>query len=472
VRTTLVLCLLVMLATQTIAEPSPSTAPAAIAPEREIGMGGKTWVSLGHSEDGRDLYVFMMSRRVNAWALMVYYWPEALAGILGIAGFRWLARSLRRARALGEFHCFKCDYLLKGIAGPRCPECGLELKPGNRVRGEGKKRVLLPLILLLAVAGWYATGRNAFTRTGCVGDWMVWRWEGLAYWGEDRGWVERHTQWQEEVMLVDLEGKRPMRRVCWVESLAEVERPSSETLNGCLSADRRFLFRVAGIDGWEQVDLRTGRVVQRARGLWLYSVRAPETGPANILYGTDGASVGAWDIQSGRKLGELSFQADPDTFVPHVFSDGRAVIGSNQRPFVIWQATIGISSELPVRGPWIYRSGMVYSIVGGGVHDTKPWHLEIWDINKRSKVDDVELGVADRGWILDQSEDLVLLRGTSFDDVILFNKRTHKREGLIAGAGQDGARFSPDGKWIVRYAGTPRGNEIWVYRVDQVRKAR
>ncbi len=44
--------------------------------------------------------------------------PGFVAGVLIWA---WLRR---RAASDGFLHCLKCGYILKGLAEPRCPECG------------------------------------------------------------------------------------------------------------------------------------------------------------------------------------------------------------------------------------------------------------------------------------------------------------------------------------------------------------
>ncbi len=45
-----------------------------------------------------------------------------VGAILAMAVFRVLC--LRGAPADGMLHCLRCDYILKGLSEPRCPECG------------------------------------------------------------------------------------------------------------------------------------------------------------------------------------------------------------------------------------------------------------------------------------------------------------------------------------------------------------
>jgi len=47
----------------------------------------------------------------------------ALPGsVLGIAAYAMLTYQARKSDS--ETHCRKCQYILKGITEPRCPECG------------------------------------------------------------------------------------------------------------------------------------------------------------------------------------------------------------------------------------------------------------------------------------------------------------------------------------------------------------
>jgi hypothetical protein len=49
-------------------------------------------------------------------------WTGLLVGFAGALGvYAWLSRARRPD---GHTHCGECGYILKGLAEPRCPECG------------------------------------------------------------------------------------------------------------------------------------------------------------------------------------------------------------------------------------------------------------------------------------------------------------------------------------------------------------
>lgn len=47
-----------------------------------------------------------------------------LALIPGVVSLAVFARLTPRRRSDGMIHCLRCDYVLKGLSEPRCPECG------------------------------------------------------------------------------------------------------------------------------------------------------------------------------------------------------------------------------------------------------------------------------------------------------------------------------------------------------------
>ncbi|GMU81947.1 MAG: hypothetical protein AMXMBFR47_18180 [Planctomycetota bacterium] len=48
----------------------------------------------------------------------------ALALIPAVASLLVFSRLMPRGHDDGMLHCPKCDYVLKGLSEPRCPECG------------------------------------------------------------------------------------------------------------------------------------------------------------------------------------------------------------------------------------------------------------------------------------------------------------------------------------------------------------
>jgi len=50
---------------------------------------------------------------------------RACATMFSIAAcIGWVLLTLTEAFSIGELHCRKCRYILKGLSEPRCPECG------------------------------------------------------------------------------------------------------------------------------------------------------------------------------------------------------------------------------------------------------------------------------------------------------------------------------------------------------------
>jgi hypothetical protein len=47
-----------------------------------------------------------------------------ISTVAGIAIYAYLRRHYGPATPDGETHCRHCDYILRGISEPRCPECG------------------------------------------------------------------------------------------------------------------------------------------------------------------------------------------------------------------------------------------------------------------------------------------------------------------------------------------------------------
>jgi len=57
-----------------------------------------------------------------AWLVLLLMW--FIPSVSVALAYHWLAMSFGGIRFDSETRCRKCDYILKGITEPRCPECG------------------------------------------------------------------------------------------------------------------------------------------------------------------------------------------------------------------------------------------------------------------------------------------------------------------------------------------------------------
>ena len=64
--------------------------------------------------------VFPNRAAVLASALLMLFVPSTIA----VVTYHQLVMRVGRGLADGETHCRKCNYILRGISEPRCPECG------------------------------------------------------------------------------------------------------------------------------------------------------------------------------------------------------------------------------------------------------------------------------------------------------------------------------------------------------------
>jgi hypothetical protein len=106
------------------------------------------------SSDGTVLRVVTDRRAVNVWALGIYYWPEILGCLSGIAAVVCIRKVLsvrRNPQIVGAPHCRNCNYCLAGLVSDRCPECGA-LKKRFRSGKTAIRRALPFVVALLGVA--------------------------------------------------------------------------------------------------------------------------------------------------------------------------------------------------------------------------------------------------------------------------------------------------------------------------------
>lgn len=144
--------------------------------------------SIAFAPDREVLYVHYTVRVIDAWSLLVHYWPELLGGVVAVATLLLLIvawRIRRRTQTKGAPHCRRCNYdLSPQIArdtdnrfavpdGSRCPECGVILTKRRPIRGRLTVRRVAPLLVTwLTLAGAYGAMHLAgLPRDGRASTW-------------------------------------------------------------------------------------------------------------------------------------------------------------------------------------------------------------------------------------------------------------------------------------------------------------
>ena len=170
-------------------------------PMHRLRFPGSPYVqSAAFSRDGNTLFVHVNADAINVWELLVYYWPEILgagtaATALVCSLILW--RILRRRRFVGEPHCRRCNYCLKGLSSDRCPECGTPVE--RPVIGRPMWRRTLPFALPLALVliAYGSLWALRTPRSGSASMWLHWWSYDLHDWAQQKG--VSLTQWQKNV---------------------------------------------------------------------------------------------------------------------------------------------------------------------------------------------------------------------------------------------------------------------------------
>ncbi|MFI5380564.1 MAG: hypothetical protein ACHRHE_14805 [Tepidisphaerales bacterium] len=333
----------------------PTTQPYETPPDRLIHIQKDAEVEvLGFSDDGNTLYLYAGVTQLNIGGLLLYYWPEAAAILVVLILLRWLVRVARRPQFPGEEHCRRCNYLLKNLPSARCPECGTELTPRNRLPGRRRwpRMVIASILILAAATAWLCTKAH-LPREGTVGNWLNWRSIRLGEWAAaaSQEWANRHLDYDDLVLLADVK-QGSFRKVCRIENRIR---------NPVLSPDRKSVFgwyweptekaRFGGGGGGgrrgdggfggipvsdmdseiAQVDLSTGTITKRIpKVAYDYrfnpSIHITPLGCARVLFVRSSnweSRVQALDIETGRTLNNLNLDHDIDRWPEmRVLTDG------------------------------------------------------------------------------------------------------------------------------------------------------
>lgn len=282
--------------------------------------------SVAFSPDGGTLYVHYHVLTIDAWPLLVAYWPEIFGAALGLltllaALVFWRIR--RRPQGRGVPHCRRCNYDLSSHVrasgqgrwarfvappGARCPECGVDLGRRAPRRGRGVLRRSGPVLAfwLIAAAAYGSLWAFGVPRQGWVGGWFDWSSSGLAAAAQRRqiGWLTRLARPTDRVVAVD-----PVSG----ETLRTVTTRRWSTYTGLrIAPDGASLFLIDGPSRVVRVSIRTGRRIGafNAPGNVTVDVR----GDTVIGFSPDGrtayvqwidqdhaiSGVSAWNLDTGE----------------------------------------------------------------------------------------------------------------------------------------------------------------------------
>lgn len=171
--------------------------------------------SAAFAADGERLFVHVDGQAVNAWEILVYYWPEGLGAVTAATVLFCsiaLRRISRRKRFVGAPHCRRCNYCLTGCTSGRCPECGnAVVRP---IRGRPMWLRALPFVLPLAivVAGYGSLWILRAPRAGYVATWVNWWSYDLHDWARDKGVsLTRWLRQVDRILEVDVESGQTLR---------------------------------------------------------------------------------------------------------------------------------------------------------------------------------------------------------------------------------------------------------------------
>jgi hypothetical protein len=194
---------------------APQSVPPAIQPSAIHAFPGDTWIENIHrAPDSQHVVVHWRLGSVNVWSVLVYYWPEIVAGVMAILILFWLRHIFKHKRVHGQVHCRRCDYLLTNLVSDTCPECGLRLNERARVLGRSRRApaaINLALIAALVVS-WFVL-RDRLPRQGTTSGWFSWLSPGTYDWAyqHKHEWLTRHKTWLTQVVEVDQAGGDIMR---------------------------------------------------------------------------------------------------------------------------------------------------------------------------------------------------------------------------------------------------------------------
>lgn len=321
----LVLALWRLSATAEVLRPYPAIpSPAGtLAPEHALlAAHTSNIMDLAWRPDGKTLYVYLQVDALDLWSLAISAWPELtlIAVLLAGAAVAW--RLWRRPQ--GGALCRRCGYLAGNSGGDRCPECGLELTPRNRVRTwRPRWQPAAAATLMLAIIAAYA-GVSRLPRQGAMSAWLHWPSAALCDWCQRRGGSLQRLADAHKVQIYCLVEVDPSsgRLLHTFLRKADTLRPWNSM---ALSEDGTLLCAVEGRQLWAW-DTASGRVLDRLAapsprgGAHNFFTRPACSADGRHVYVADWAgSIFQWTPRSGNLPGRIS--------IDELFPEGAASMG-------------------------------------------------------------------------------------------------------------------------------------------------
>ncbi len=280
---------------------------------------GATARSAAYAADGKTIFVHLSDTAINVWDVLCYYWPELLGGVCGlvlIVCTLLIRRTLARKRLVGEPHCRRCNYCLKGAAGPRCTECGHAIR--RPVIGRPMWRRVLPkfapVLMIGAAYGWLWAAKTP--RSGYVGHWFHWWSPDLHAWSTTAGlaWLTARGQAVDRVIEFDAQSGRTLRTLY-------TQRYQSSPMEIAITPDGRgLLIPLQENNRLAIIDIASGRVLQTLQppqgmpaGCWQQVAGFDPRRQLTFVVAGDGTRLVsrllAWNTQTGESslLREVSF---------------------------------------------------------------------------------------------------------------------------------------------------------------------
>lgn len=349
---------------------------AASMPMHRLRFPGNPRVqSAAFAADGQTIFVDWDDQAVNIWEVAVYYWPETLGSataiIVIVCSFA-LWRIMRRRRLVGEPHCRRCNYCLRGVISGRCPECGRETE--RPIIGKSTWRRGLPWSLPLGIAllGYGSLWAFQMPRAGSASAWINWWSYDVAGWAQSKG--VSLTRWVtnvDRVVEIDVTTGETLRTLITRPNRMDQWFPLTVTPDG-----GGLLMTLDRDDRLGLVSTRSGRVIRTlARGdsSWTWGAVSRWTQIAGfdddgrtayvVMFDVPASRTEllAWDLQTGES--SLLFECDAEMVdIPYLGSPKAmprrffAIPGPGPTRFLQLPSIVGayddrITNEILVRGP-------------------------------------------------------------------------------------------------------------------------
>ncbi|MCH7701102.1 MAG: hypothetical protein IID37_05400 [Planctomycetes bacterium] len=163
------------------------------------------------SADGKTIYILTIGKSINVWAILVYWWPEAMGAMAGlsVAAFTIIVRRVvRQKQDKGRPYCRQCGYCLQSLVEDRCPECGVNVSVKKPVIGRSTRRRILPwgVACAMIVGGYAALHVAQVSRRGTASAWLNWWSFDLLSWATDNNkpWLISRASFVNRVLEVDV----------------------------------------------------------------------------------------------------------------------------------------------------------------------------------------------------------------------------------------------------------------------------